>query len=281
MLVFWWLGAAAMLLGPATRAYTTCIKASCHRERLAAGNSSGADHCPGIFQPVEIKAPPGALISLAVDNQFDQSRPGPRKAGMSDRRRLSAASDQHPPGRRAGSLSHHRGDRPPLPAAGPGMPLRHPRSNITEEDLKLALDGKFVTRVIYLEDPRHALPARDNPQVAELVRGGAGPRPAGRGRRSGTPRGHPAPRGKAARSGRRSVFFFGSPPFVDCSAGAGRRAKEPPPKRTGQLPQTRDATDAERDRPRAEGRQICRRLRARRLPTRSGSGEADRREGWR
>ena len=36
---------------------------------------------------------------------------------------------------------------------------------ITEEDLKLALDGKFVTRVIYLEDPRQALPARENPQA--------------------------------------------------------------------------------------------------------------------
>ena len=35
---------------------------------------------------------------------------------------------------------------------------------LTEEDLKLALAGKFVTRVIYLEDPRNALPVRDDPQ---------------------------------------------------------------------------------------------------------------------
>jgi len=33
--------------------------------------------------------------------------------------------------------------------------------DITEEDLKLAIDGKFVTRVIYLENPRNALPARE------------------------------------------------------------------------------------------------------------------------
>ena len=32
--------------------------------------------------------------------------------------------------------------------------------DLTDEDLRLALDGKFVTRVIYLEDPRTALPVR-------------------------------------------------------------------------------------------------------------------------
>ncbi len=36
----------------------------------------------GFFQPVEIKAPPGALISLAVNCQFDQPQPAPRKAGL-------------------------------------------------------------------------------------------------------------------------------------------------------------------------------------------------------
>ncbi len=29
---------------------------------------------PGYYQPVEIKAPPGASISLAVDRQFDDSQ---------------------------------------------------------------------------------------------------------------------------------------------------------------------------------------------------------------
>ena len=37
----------------------------------------------------------------------------------------------------------------------------------TEDDLKLAVDGKFVTRVIYLEDPRNALPARDRSAKAQ------------------------------------------------------------------------------------------------------------------
>ena len=37
---------------------------------------------PGFYQPVEIKAPPGALISMAVDNQFEREKPAPRKVGL-------------------------------------------------------------------------------------------------------------------------------------------------------------------------------------------------------
>ena len=47
---------SARLFGPGDRCWwpnnrlcTISIKALCHRERLAAGNSSGADHCPGSF----------------------------------------------------------------------------------------------------------------------------------------------------------------------------------------------------------------------------------------
>ena len=36
----------------------------------------------GFFQPVEIRAPRGALVSLAADNQFDPPQSDPRKAGM-------------------------------------------------------------------------------------------------------------------------------------------------------------------------------------------------------
>ena len=61
--------------------------------------------------------------------------------------------------------------------------------DITEDDLRLAADGKFVTRVIYLEDPQHALPAQD-PKIAKLVRDQAGPRPAGSGRRTWAARRH-------------------------------------------------------------------------------------------
>ena len=37
---------------------------------------------PGYFQPVEIKAPQGALVSLAVDGTFLPSIPAPVRVGM-------------------------------------------------------------------------------------------------------------------------------------------------------------------------------------------------------
>ena len=37
---------------------------------------------PGYFQPVEIKAPPGVSISLAVMNQFVPTQPAPRRVGL-------------------------------------------------------------------------------------------------------------------------------------------------------------------------------------------------------
>jgi hypothetical protein len=37
---------------------------------------------------------------------------------------------------------------------------------LTQEDLEMALAGKFVTRVIYLEDPRNALPVGQDPKAA-------------------------------------------------------------------------------------------------------------------
>src|SRR5438552_14291478 len=37
---------------------------------------------PGYFQPVEIEAPAGTSVSLAVDDQFTPPAPAPLKAGM-------------------------------------------------------------------------------------------------------------------------------------------------------------------------------------------------------
>ena len=121
---------------------------------------------PGFFQPVEIKAPSGALISLAVDGQFDEARQGSRKVGLligSVYRlrvtgiRLAAGLEVFP--------TVEIIDRTYAPI---GMELRFPIPiELSEDDLRLALEGKFVTRVIYVENPRNALPARENPQAQE------------------------------------------------------------------------------------------------------------------
>lgn len=170
---------------------------------------------PGFFQPVEIKAPPGASISLAVDRQFDESRPVSRKAGLLigavyrlrvTNIRLAEGAEVFP--------TVEVIDRLYAPADQQrrfAIPV-----DITEEDLRLALDGKFVTRVVYLEDPRHALPARDNPQTQNWFETAPGQDPLAVADGLGRPV-------AILRLGARvpdqadvqdPTFFFGSPPFV-------------------------------------------------------------------
>ncbi len=118
---------------------------------------------PGYFQPVEIKAPPGALVSLAAGGRFKPADPTPQVVGMliGQVYRLK--------------VSHIRGaeglevfptveviDRTYPPR---GQELRFPIPvQLTLEELRMALAGQFVTRVIYLENPRNALPAREDPE---------------------------------------------------------------------------------------------------------------------
>jgi len=117
---------------------------------------------PGYFQPVEIKAPKGALISTALSGQFEPPCREPLLAGM-----LIGAVYRL----RVTNIPLQEGfevyptveviDRvyPPV-----GQEFRFPIPiELTQEELEMALDGKFVTRVIYLEEPAAALPVVENP----------------------------------------------------------------------------------------------------------------------
>jgi hypothetical protein len=115
----------------------------------------------GFFQPVEIKAPAGVSISLAVENQFGPPQKAPCRVGLL-----------------IGSVYRLRVTNIPLPQAE-GMEIfpsieiidrtYAPADQqvrfaipveIAQEDIDLAMNHKFVTRVIYLEDPHNALPTR-------------------------------------------------------------------------------------------------------------------------
>ncbi|NQU20904.1 MAG: hypothetical protein HQ567_06440 [Candidatus Nealsonbacteria bacterium] len=118
---------------------------------------------PGYFQPVEIKAPPGALVSLASEGRFDRPQRAPLRAGLL-----------------IGQVYRFRVMKIPR---NPGVELfptievidrlYSPQGQqwrfaipveLTQEDLELARDGKFVTRVIYLENPRAATPVAEDLQ---------------------------------------------------------------------------------------------------------------------
>lgn len=117
---------------------------------------------PGYFQPVEVRGPKGARIASAEGGAFTDSTPLPRKYGM-----LIGAVYRF----RVTGIPGFEGlevypsveviDRiyPPV-----GLENNFPIDiELTQQELEMALDGKFVTRVIYLENPDTALPVAEDP----------------------------------------------------------------------------------------------------------------------
>jgi hypothetical protein len=214
MLVIWWLGTAAMLSAQQPGVHYL------HQGIMPPGAIGSRQlqrggPLPGYFQPVEIKAPPGALVSLAVNCQFDEPRQGPRKVGMLigsvyrmrvTNIRLAEGAEVFPTIEVIDRI---------YPPAGQERRFAIP-IDITEEDLKLAIAGKFVTRVIYLEDPRSALPARDNPQSQTWFDTAPGQDPLAVADGLGRPVAILRLGGRLPDQNEDPrVFFFGSPPFVD------------------------------------------------------------------
>jgi hypothetical protein len=119
----------------------------------------------GYLQPVELVSPSGAKLSLAANGTFEEPAEGILAGfliGQVYRLRVT-------------SIPLHEGQEvfPTLEVIDrtyppPGRALQYPiRIEISESDLELALQGKYVTRVIYLEDTRQALPVPQDPQAQE------------------------------------------------------------------------------------------------------------------
>jgi hypothetical protein len=168
----------------------------------------------GFFQPVEIKAPPGVSISLAVENQFGPPQAAPRRVGLL-----------------IGSVYRFRVTNIPIPQAE-GMEIfptieiidrtyapvdQQVRFaipvEIVQQDMDLALQGKFVTRVIYLEDPRNPVPVRGiNGQSWFEVAPGRDPLAVAD--ELGRPVAILRMGGRVPNQGPDPNFYFGSPPWV-------------------------------------------------------------------
>lgn len=116
----------------------------------------------GYYQPVEVRGPKGSLVSLASEGTFLPAELNVAAGGMliGEVYRL-----------RVGNIPNLEGfevfpsveviDRlcPP-----PGQATRFPVPiEIEQEDLELAAAGRYITRIIYVEDPKNAVPSRDLP----------------------------------------------------------------------------------------------------------------------
>ncbi len=139
------------------------------RQRLARGGP-----LLGFCQPVEIRAPKGTRIAPAAGSEFLEGRADqllvglaigpvyrfritdiPGNPGMELFPTLEVVDRLHPP---------------------PGQSLRFPIPiELTQEELLSAAEGRFITRVIYLEDPALALPVDDNQQRWVEARPGEDP----------------------------------------------------------------------------------------------------------
>ncbi len=169
----------------------------------------------GYYQPVEIQAPSGAWVSLAIDQQFDPPKAGPARAGLligSVYRLRVTNIPQHEGQEVFPSIELVNRLFPP-----PGQETRFPIPiELAEEDLNLALQGNFITRIIYLEDPKNALPVVQNPKQQSRYEVEPQDDPLAVADRLGRPMAILRMGGRIPdrNAGPDAAFFFNSPPLI-------------------------------------------------------------------
>lgn len=127
----------------------------------------------GYFQPVQIRTPEGTSLACVAAGQFSERLPSPLQAGMlvGCDYRLRITGIPFNPGRELfPTVTLLARTYPPQ-----GRELDFPIIiNLTLEDIELALAGRYITRVIYLENPNTALPipTSDNEQLSHDIQSG-------------------------------------------------------------------------------------------------------------
>ena len=127
----------------------------------------------GYFQPVQIRTPEGTTLACVAAGQFSERLPSPLQAGMliGCDYRLRIADIPFNPGKELfPTVTLLARTYPPQ-----GKELEFPIIiNLTLEDLELALAGRYIIRVIYLENPNTALPIQtgDGEQLSHDIQSG-------------------------------------------------------------------------------------------------------------
>ena len=178
----------------------------------------------GYFQPAEIKAPAGALVSLASLGKFCPPEKGPVAAGLliGPVYRLRVTNIPLHSGREVYPTIEMI-DRLYPPA---GRARRFPIPiEFSQADLELALEGKFVTRVVYLENPQNALPVATGRDEQRWYDAGPGSNPLEVADRLGRPVAIVRLGGRLPddKQGPDERFLYGSPPYQTWSKPPGAR----------------------------------------------------------
>jgi hypothetical protein len=183
---------------------------------------------PGYFQPVEIMAPQGVMVSTASPKGFDRPDAAPLKLGLligSVYRLRVTNLPLHPGVEVFPTIEVIDRLYPPL-----GKEHRFPIPIVlTAEDLELAAEGRFVTRVIYIENPHDALPQAIKPENQSVMQVGPGEDPLVTADELGRPVAILRMGGRVPGSGGADQrFLYGAPAFLKYRKGA--TGKGPPDK---------------------------------------------------
>lgn len=128
------------------------------------------------YQPVRVRGPEGTKIAFSIDGKFVERKSEPAAVGLlvgGDYRMRITNIPLHAGKEVFPSVKIIARTFPPA-----GKELEFPiLIELTQEDLEAAMDGKFVTRVIYLEDSKAAMPIRGDlgTQTTTEVVGGIDP----------------------------------------------------------------------------------------------------------
>ncbi|GHT44396.1 hypothetical protein FACS189454_01620 [Planctomycetales bacterium] len=116
----------------------------------------------GYFQPVQIRCPDGTHLAGIVADQFSQQYPAPLQVGMligcNYRLRITdipfhAGEELYPTVQIFSRMYPPKGRELDFPII----------IDMTLEDIELALEGRYITKVVYLEDPKKALAVPSDP----------------------------------------------------------------------------------------------------------------------
>jgi len=170
---------------------------------------------PGYFQPCEIKAPAGTHISWVDQYEFSDPQTSPLKVGLliGATYRFRVTGIPVRVGQEVYPTIELLDRLYPPPGQAQNFPIP---IELTEEELHLALEGRFVTRVIYLEDPDRALPIAQDPESSSWFEVRPGVNPLAEADRLGRPVAILRMGGRLPdrQYGLDESFFHGSPPLL-------------------------------------------------------------------
>ena len=168
----------------------------------------------GYYQPVKMILPEGTAVAFAMNDALIVPQEAPVQVGLLVGRVYRFQISQIP---------YYGGEElyPTLEIINrlyppPGKEHEFPvEIEITQEDMELALSGRLVTRIIYLEDPQFALATKGEDKASLSLTLGPGDNPLTEAQRMGRPM-------AILRMGNRrfvpddnaAAFFFGSPPWL-------------------------------------------------------------------